>query len=141
MPDYRSMFDRKYVGAWDLGGKDVTVKIVQVKAENLQNRSGSNKKPVVYFAGTDKGLALNKTNAKIIADMYGKNTDEWVGKLITIYPTQTQFGRDEVDAIRVRPTIPKGKAGAIVEQPVDDIMRAKQEAAADAANGAGDANP
>lgn len=130
MPDYRSMFDRKYVGAWDLGGKDVTVKITAVKEENLQNRSGTNKKPVVYLAGTDKGFALNKTNASTIAAMYGNNTDEWIGRLITIYPTQTSFGPREVDAIRVRPTIPKGKAAPMPSQPMDEVMRGKQEAAA-----------
>lgn len=129
--DYRAMYDRKYVGAWDLSGKDVTVKIVRVVAEELQNRQGKNKKPVVYFDGTDKGFALNKTNGQIIASMYGPRTRDWVGKCITIYPTQVSFGRDQVDAIRVRPGIPKDKkANGIKSQPVDPEMREKQNAAA-----------
>jgi hypothetical protein len=133
MADYRSMFDRKYVGAWDLGGKDVTVKIAKVVAETLRNKAGANKKPVVYFAGTDKGFALNKTNSKTIAAMYGNDTEAWVGRSITIYPSKTSFGNDEVDAIRVRPAIPDAKkvTGSIAnDTPVDETMRAAQEEAA-----------
>lgn len=136
MPDYRSMFDRKYIGAWDLGGKDVTVEIAKVVGEELRNRSGSNRKPVVYFRNTEKGFALNKTNAGIIAAMYGNDTAAWVGKRITIYPTQTSFGSAQVDAIRVRPGIPQGKPGKVEERPVDEEMRAAQERAAEEAGGA-----
>lgn len=135
MADYRSMFDRKYVGAWDLEGKDVTVRIVRVAAETLKNKSGENKKPVVYFEGTDKGFALNKTNAKVIAAMYGNDTAAWIGKLITLYATQVSFGPETTDAIRVRPGIPKGKAGAVKNDvPVDEAMRAAQEAASEKAS-------
>jgi hypothetical protein len=133
MADYRSMFDRKFVGAWDLGGKDVTVKIAKVKAETLRNRAGADKKPVVYFEGTSKGFALNKTNSKTIAAMYGNDTDAWIGKSITIYPSKTSFGNDEVDAIRVRPSVPdaKKKTETIANDvPVDEAMRAAQEEAA-----------
>lgn len=135
MADYRSMFDRKHVGAWDLEGKDVTVRIVRVAAETLKNKAGENKKPVVYFEGTDKGFALNKTNAKVIAAMYGNDTAAWVGKLITLYPTQVSFGPETIDAIRVRPGIPKGKAATVrSDVPVDETMRAAQEAAAEKAS-------
>lgn len=136
MADYRSMFDRKYVGAWDLEGREVTVRIARVAAETLTNRQGSNKKPVVYFDGTEKGFVLNKTNAAAIAAMYGNDTAKWVGKLITIYPTQVSFGRDMIDAIRVRPGIPQAaKAGTVRDDvPVDEAMRAKQDAAAEKAS-------
>jgi len=135
MPDYRSMFDRKYVGAWDLEGKEVTVRIVRVTAETLKNKAGENKKPVVYFEGTDKGFALNKTNAKTIAAMYGNDTAAWSGKLITLYATSVSFGNETTDAIRVRPGIPKGKPATVrADVPVHDAMRAAQEAAAEKAS-------
>ncbi len=136
MADYRSMFTRLYLGCWDLQGKDVTVKISKVVAATLTMGGGrSDKKPVVYFEGTDKGFCLNKTNAKTIAAMYGNNTDKWVGQRITIYPTQTSFGSELVDAIRVRPTVPKGRQQKIESQPVDSAMREKQDRAASGANG------
>lgn len=110
MPDYRSMFDRDYIGAWDLGGKDVTKTIARVEAKKLRNRTSANTKPVIFFKGAQKGFALNKTNGKTIAAMYGTNTDKWIGKAITIYATTTTFGPDTVECIRVRPMVPQGKA-------------------------------
>ena len=133
MPDYRTMFDRKYVGAWDLDGQDQTVTITRVVAEELRNKQGANKKPVLYFNGTEKGFALNKTNGAIVAGMYGTRTEDWQGKRITLYACKVAFGPNEVDAIRVRPTIPKAKGKAIEPKPVDPEMRAKQDAAALAA--------
>lgn len=107
MPDYRSMFDRDYIGAWDLLGKDVTVTIARVEAGTLTSQGNKKtKKPIVWFEGREKGLALNKTNARTIADMYGNDTVKWVGKRITIWPTTTQFGRETVECIRVRPNVP-----------------------------------
>jgi hypothetical protein len=130
MPDYRSMFDRAYLGAWDLGGKDVTVRIAKVQGETLNNGKTKNKKPVAYFDKSTKGLALNKTNSKAIAAMYGNNTDAWIGKLITLYPTQAQMGGDTVDAIRVRPQVPRGKVSQqIEERDPDPEMRARQNEA------------
>jgi hypothetical protein len=111
MADYRSMFDRDYIGAWDLGGADVTVTIAKVEAKELRaGGSKATKKPVVYFASADKGFALNKTNAKVIAGLYGPDTAAWIGKRITIYPTQTSFGGDTVDCIRVRNKVPADAA-------------------------------
>lgn len=112
MADYRTMFDSDWIRAWDLGGKDRVVTIVKVEAGELENHRAKKKdrKPVVWFKGAKKPLALNKTNAKTIASMYGTDTTSWVGKTIAIYPTKTQFGNEEMDCIRVRPNVPKGKA-------------------------------
>jgi hypothetical protein len=114
MSDYRTMFDRDYIGAWDLKG-DVTVTITSVEAKQLTAQGGrTSKKPIIHFDGKEKGFACNKTNAKTIAAMYGNDTAAWSGKRITIYPTQTQMGGETVDCIRVRNVVPaaagKGKA-------------------------------
>ena len=107
--DWRSMFDRDYIGAWDLPrGQDIPVTIARVEAGTLVAPGGrKSKKPVVYFEGKEKGFALNKTNAKAIAGMYGNDTAKWLGRRIAIYSTTTSFGGDTVDCIRVRPTPPK----------------------------------
>ena len=115
MTDYRGMFDREYLGAWDLQGRDVTLTITRCVAGELTGSGGKKaKKPLVYFKGKGgtetKPLALNKTNGKLIAGMYGPDTTAWVGKKITIYATTTSFGGDTVECIRVRPGIPSGKA-------------------------------
>lgn len=111
--DYRSMYGGKYVGAWDLEGKgEVTLTIAKVAGEELANRGGKDKRPVVTFVETPKLLVLNKGNGACIASMYGKKVTAWVGKRITIYATTTQFGDKTVDAIRVRPVAPPAEKGA-----------------------------
>lgn len=113
MPDFRTMFDKDYLYAFMLNGREVTVEIARVSAGQIIGDGGKkSKKPVCYFKGKDKPLALNVTNCKTIAAMYGINTDAWVGKRVTIFPTTTDFGGKTVDCIRVRPGIPRGKAAA-----------------------------
>lgn len=107
MTDYRLMYDSEYLYAVHLGGRELTLTIVKVKPAELVGENGRKaKKPVVYFEGKKLGLALNKTNGKAVASMYGPDTRKWIGKRITIYPTTTRMAGEVVDCIRVRPTIP-----------------------------------
>jgi len=133
MADYRSMFDYKYIGAWSLQGRDVTVKIRAVRGETLRNKQGADKKAVVYFEGSDKGFAANKTNCVTIAGLYGPDTVRWIGQRITLFPTQTQVGSRMVDCIRVRPEKPaaKAKTEQLDDSLTDDAMRAQQQEAAE----------
>lgn len=109
--DVRSLFDKAYLYAYDLQGRDVTVTIAKVVGGTLVGTGGkSNKKPIIFFEGAKKGLALNITNARTIAAMYGGfQAEAWVGKRITLYPTTTQFGSQTCDCIRIRPNIPGAK--------------------------------
>lgn len=113
--DYRKLFDKDYIGAWDLSDKDVTVTIREVKGGELVGPGGrKSKKPIVFMNGTKKGLAINSTNGKTIAAMYGNYVQDWVGKRITLYKSTTRNpnGDGEVDCIRVRPQIPAAKPQA-----------------------------
>lgn len=112
--DVRQLFDKEYLYAYDLQGKDVTVVIESVKGGTLVGTGGkSNKKPVVRFRGKEKALALNITNARVIASMYGGfDAEKWIGQSITLYPTTTTFGSQTVECIRVRPTKPRARNGA-----------------------------
>lgn len=109
MTDYRSLYDKDYIGAWDLKDKDVTVTITRVVGGNLVGQGGrKSKKPIVYMRGTEKGFAVNATNGKTIASMYGNHVEEWVGKRITLYKSTTRSpnGDGDVECIRVRPKVP-----------------------------------
>ncbi len=100
---YKLLFPSDYVGAHDLGGEDKTVTVAKVSVQELTMQGGATEqKPVVEFSDAKKKLVLNKTNAAIVAKLHGTNTDDWVGKRITLYPTKTKCGRDVVDCIRVR---------------------------------------
>ena len=113
--DVRKLYDKDYVYAYDLEGKDATVTIERVTGGTLIGTGGkSSKKPVLFFKGTKKGLALNITNARVIAGLYGGfDSESWLGKKITLYPTTTTLGSQTVDCIRIRSVIPKGRSEVI----------------------------
>jgi hypothetical protein len=144
--DVRTMYDKEYLYAYDLKGRDVTLTIERVTQGKLTGTGGkSSKKPVVYFReGTEKkGLALNITNARTIAGMYGGfEVEKWIGKRITLFPTTTTFGSNTVECIRIRPNIPatarNGKAAAEPEAPPPENDGYDDEAARRAAAPADD---
>jgi hypothetical protein len=109
VPHWKSHMDRDYLFAFDLNGKDVTLTIDRVVGGEIVGPGGKkSKKPLCYFreGREKKPLGLNSTNCKAIAALYGNDTDGWVGKRITLFPTTTQMGGETVDCIRVRPRAP-----------------------------------
>lgn len=109
MPHWREMQDNnnRYVAAFDLKGKDWTLRIVEVKSEQVDNQKGDKKrKVVVYFEKAEKPFLSNTTNCKTIASLYGTNVDGWKGRSVTLYPTTTTAFGEVVDCIRVRPMKP-----------------------------------
>lgn len=120
--DYRALYDREYVGAWELQGKDVVVKISKVIGGELTAIGGrKSKKPVISFDGKEKKMICNKTNAKVIAALYGNHVEDWVGKRITLFVGMTRdpsTGGD-IECLRVRPTAPATKTEPeTAEEPV-----------------------
>src|SRR5690606_30577904 len=101
MMDINAAFPSKYVKAADLQGQDVTVTIESFGIEDVDD---GEMKPVLRFAGMGRGLVLNRTNANSLEALYGPETDHWVGRSITLYPTTTQFGAKMVACIRIRET-------------------------------------
>jgi len=104
-------FPSKYLKAADLNGREVTVTIEDCQMEKL----GEDTRPVLYFRGKDKGLVLNKTNAGMIADSYGDDSDGWTGQPIVIYPDKTLFQGQMTPCLRVR--VPAQVAAAGEEPP------------------------
>lgn len=100
-------FPSKFLKASDLHGAEPIVTIDKVAFEPV-GRSRE-MKPVVYFVGKEKGLILNVTNGRKITDLCGsEETDDWAGKKIKLYSTETEFAGETVDCIRV-------KAAAVVK--------------------------
>lgn len=110
--DYRTLFDRDYIGAFDLQGRDVVVTISKVIGGELTAMGGrKSKKPILYFENKDKGMIMNKTNSKTVAAMFGNFVETWVGKRITLFVGMTRdpsTGGD-IECLRVRPVTPPEK--------------------------------
>lgn len=96
------IFPSKYLRAEDLP-RPVTVTIERAMMEMLKTTDGKEQeKMVLYFAKARKGLVLNLTNYTAIADLYGDETDDWAGRRVEVFPTQTPFGNKTVACVRVR---------------------------------------
>lgn len=94
-------FPSNYLKASDLGEAQPVVAIDRVEVEPIGR--GKEMKPVVYFAGKQKGMVLNKTNSKKIAEIAGSHdTDDWHGVQVKLYATEVDFQGETVEAIRVK---------------------------------------
>ena len=97
-----SAFPSNYIKASDLNDSSIIVTIREVKVEQVGRDKDT--KMVLYFQGKEKGMVLNKTNARKIAEIAGsQDTDDWQGTAIMIYPTETEFAGETVECIRVKP--------------------------------------
>jgi hypothetical protein len=104
-------FPSNYLSAPDLLGREVPVVIDHVAQEVL----GDDSKMIVYFRNHKKGLVLNITNARTIAEAYTDETDNWVDGSIVLFSMKVDFKGRMVDAIRLR--VPQKPQGA--GQPAD----------------------
>lgn len=118
-------YPSKYLAADDLNGKDVTVRIEAVSLEEIGKGNDKDHKLVIEFAGKDKSLVCNKTNAKTIAKVLGsEDTDDWIGKSIIIGPREVEFQGNMVWSIRVSLRRPGAAAVPVapVNTPEDDSV-------------------
>lgn len=85
--DVDAMFPSRFIKAADLKGKPVTLTIESVELNELESDKGKEMKGVIAFVGAKKKWVLNRTNAKCLQAMWGRETDGWKGHRVTIYPT------------------------------------------------------
>jgi hypothetical protein len=88
------------------GGQDRTVTIDEVTKHTFDD---GETKPIVHFADCDKSLVCNVTNWNIIEELYGEDSDDWLGKQITLYVAKVDYGGKRVPGIRVRDQKPGGR--------------------------------
>jgi hypothetical protein len=93
------LYPSKYLRADDLGDGTRTVVIESLELEEM---SDGQEKPVLYFKGMAQGLVLNRTNSYSLAEVYGDETDDWVGQRIQLYVASTEYRGQRVPCIRVR---------------------------------------
>ena len=100
-----------YFGAQHLvDGKDIVVKIADVRTEQVRSQQGAEDKLVIYFDGDVKPnkWICNKTNASRIENVLKTPfIDEWVGKKIQLYSEMVSAFGKTGPAIRVREFAPK----------------------------------
>ena len=100
--DMNQAFPSKYIKADDLQGKEWPLVIRNVVREDVGTDQKPDNKPVIYFNGTEKGMVLNVTNNNAICDMFGFDSDMWLGKTITLIAIQTEFQGKPCLGLRVK---------------------------------------
>jgi hypothetical protein len=93
-------FPGKYIKSVDLKGREVTVVVASVEMETI-NAAGE-RFPVMHFQGKERGMIIKKTNANRLEHMFGPDTENWIGKEITIRAEPVEFQGKIVDGIRVK---------------------------------------
>ena len=89
-----SKFDKIYGGRWmkavDLDGQRRQMQIEDATWEKVGKEQED--KLVLKFMEQDKRFILNATNARRLAEQYGKNEVGWPGKWVEAVQVETAFG-------------------------------------------------
>lgn len=106
---WKAEFPANYLGSQHLtDGKDMIVKIADVKSEWVQSQNGKEKRLVLYFDGDVLPMICNKTNGERIQKIVGSEyMDEWVGHKIQLYVDMVSAFGKTGPALRVREFAPK----------------------------------
>ena len=102
----------QYLTAAEFIGKEPTLTVQKVTLEKVESLKtteddGGGKmrdRVVVYFKEVKdgRGLLLNRTNAEALKEMWGRETNGWLGKRITFHVQQVRVGPKVEPGIRVK---------------------------------------
>jgi hypothetical protein len=73
-----------------------------IESVSVMEGDDGKKKAVLHFRGKEKTLPLNITNANMVSELYGDETDDWEGQAITLYTCKVDFQGKRVLAIRIK---------------------------------------
>jgi hypothetical protein len=103
----REALPGRYLTGEDLEG-EVVVTIDRVVLESFRDPRTrvEARKPVMYFQRAKRGLIVNRTNWRAVADLYGDESDNWPGKRIALVGVMVDAYGKQTRAVRVRPVRP-----------------------------------
>ncbi len=120
MPELDGFFNTgNYLKGADVPlGQEYTMTIHAAGPEQVGEGRDAETKVVVHFEKSKKGLVLNKGNYTVLRDLYGSNSDGWVGKPIVLFTIMTNNPRTNQPGpgLRLKP-VQVGQAQAVLEQP------------------------
>ena len=92
--NFDDLFPERWLHADDLGGKQVTVTIAAAYQEDLRLPGGAVETcGILSFVGAKKEYVLNKTNATVLRELWGKNSGDYTGHRITLAPVPDSSGK------------------------------------------------
>ena len=134
--DFELLYPSRYLKAADLGDREVTKTIGAVKLEELEGVDGSKKqKVIVTFKDAKKQWVMPRTCGEALRLMFGKETNAWTGKRVTLYSRKVDSFGEEVDAVRVR-------GSPDIKAPIKEVVpRGRKKIIVDVIPTKGDATP
>lgn len=141
--NWKNLANYDYLGAYSLDGTgidELVLTIKEIKRERVTAPGGNSEDCIVaYFEEKNyenkvvvKPMVLNKTNCKIITEVYNTPfVEEWIGKKIIVYAATTKFARDIVPCLRIKKELPQEKVytcsicGQVIDKKVHDGSIAK----------------
>lgn len=118
--DIRKCYPTKYLSPVDLTDKDgnyvdANATVRSFSMVNVRLQDGASKpKPILHFEGKQKGMIINKTNARTLERLLGWDTDKWVGKKIGLVVEKIKAFGEMMDVIKVTEPIATGAKPATV---------------------------
>ena len=107
---WKKLYNPDYLGAYSLEpGKDIILTIANVKNEIIMGTDGKKEECMVMrFSNNEKPMIINATNAKTITKLLQTPyIENWSGHRIQIFADKVKAFGDVVEALRIRPTLPK----------------------------------
>lgn len=111
---WRKLHNPDYLGAYALEpGKDMVLTIKSAVNEMVTGADGKKEECMVLrFVEPEKPMIVNVTNAKTIEKIYKTPyIEEWAGKKIQLYAAKIKAFGESLEALRIRPFVPKPIAG------------------------------
>lgn len=103
---YRALLKGEYITAAEFGSAEPTLTIGAVKLVKLEQEDGRQKsKGVIYFSDAkdpERGWVLNRTNLELLAAMLGSETQNWIGRRVTLCAQNVRLGKETTLGIRVK---------------------------------------
>ena len=105
---YKRLVNPHYIGAYSLDpGQELNVTIEKVIREAVAGPDGKKEECSVAYLKGQKPFILNATNSKTIAKVLkSPYIEDWAGKTITLYAAKIKAFGEELEALRVKPTLP-----------------------------------
>ena len=91
------MYRYNYMKSDDLNGQALCLSITECLAEKVVG----DERLVLAFFEVPSLMILDKINVNTLADLYGPETSEWIGKTIRLAPSTTSFLGETVKYIRI----------------------------------------
>jgi hypothetical protein len=114
------LYPSKYLKGSDLGGRAVTVTIDTIALESFYDSESKQtvKKPVLYFAGKQKGLVLSKSLAYKLAEILrSDDMDIWPGGRVVLFTERRSVYGEVKEVFAVRAADPAPQPAAQGAQP------------------------